>query len=319
MAKVKEERAGIVTERRKSAQELQKREVALAGREQSLKIEAEAVKGLKIETIINEACFRAGVNPADFWDKADDILGLYYGGDGTDKNPGYINISDAQRAAIRSDRRVKLNEIGHKRSETERQHREAVTNFESFKSNMLEKSGLSIDDAEAAWEELDKQAKDGKLDKKTIEEIKAMTAEQKFQVACAQALANRTFKRVSGVISKQFPRLTKQAEKVVKELEDTVGTDLLMKANDKQLARLIKTWQGEANNDSDEDESENDSNDESGSERRSARTKLGDKASPRHKKSKAAAQSNRSQDDPYSQEAASPENVVFGAAFKTFA
>lgn len=316
---IKESREQIASERRKASSELQKREATLAGKEYSLTKEAEAVKGLQIETILNEACFRAGVSPADFWDKADEILGLYYAGDGTEKNPGFYSLTEAQRAAIKSDRRVKLNDVGHKRQETERQHKEAITRFEAFKTNIMQSSGVTIDEAETAWADLDKQAQTGKLDKKTIEEIKAMTAEQKFQVACAQALANKTFNRVSGIISKQFPRLSKQAERVVKELEDTVGTSLLVKANDKQLAKLIKTWQGDSNTESEEDESRDDSDDDTESNRRSAKTKLGDKASPRHKKSKAATQSNRDESDPYGQDAANPQNVVFGAAFKTFA
>lgn len=303
LAQIKQGKEELQADKRKAQRDIERRGSEIIAKEESLAREAEAVKRFDIETIVNEACHRAGVEAADMWDQLDEMFSRYYSGD--DKTKGFTQLDPATRRSIQLNRRAVLQNAKIERMKAEGEAKEANLAIESTKSSILEKTNLTLDEVEEAWESLSDRAKAGKIPQNEVERIKKLAPLDRFKYAAAEALANRTNKRVSSIVEKSYPKLKGKVGEIVRDIEDVMGTEYAIKASDKNIADLIaKVY------------NQDKSNGETRKDSKIATTgKLRDKASPRHKVSAA---SENEDDDLYAQDKGNLSSQVWDAGFKTF-
>jgi len=296
---LKEQKVKFDVEKSKLATEIEDREIDIADKEEDFGYLSQAVKKGDVETAITTAAVMAGVNPADFWDQIDEIMGAHY--------IQVAKLTPSERKNLQLDRRNKLRDLHEGYKSEKNAKRGAVNDFRNFKKVITEKAGVTNDEVHAAWLTLEKRARDGELTEAQIASIKKLNEKGKYQVAVAEALAHKQQSRIKEVINTRFSHLQSSTSKIIAEIEDNIPGEKIIKMTNKQLEEIINsTYNGNKGSQSKSDATISKAN------------KLSDKATPRHVVKLETAPTDEDDfnvDSVYEQETSKSASQVWGAAF----
>lgn len=304
----KQERETLRNEKREWAKRQEKSQQDLAEMQGFRTDLKKTLEDGNIDQTINMLCFELGVDAAAYWDRLEPILAAYFAGDG--KNDGWAALDHNARVAISNQRRADIRERENKLRTQKEDVRRQNEQFANTRALILEKAGLTMDEIEDAFARADKDAQAGKWKPEDIEAFRKAPAIERFKIIAAIAMGDKLRGKVAGVIERRFPNLKGKAAHIALELEKVMGYEFLGKATDKNIADLISNVYSKSN-----------STGAAGGKpgkKKSAKTSLSDKATPRHKVEKAAETDDDEEEDLYAQEGGSRSSQVWGGQFKTF-
>ena len=301
-AKAEVTKAKVVAQNR-----LQKERMEIVEKQQEFGVIAKAAKERDFGTILTEVAHMAGVDPADFWDAFDDTMMPYYAG--TETKAGFAQLTNEQRQILRQKRRNEHLQDSQSRHNARIQRQNEMSAQESYKTSLLQGNALTEEEVMEAWEELDRQAREGKLNPQLLAHLQQADYKERFRVAASEAIGIRTRNRISGIVEKNYPTLKTKASEIVKDIEEVMGPKFIAKATDKDIAVLIARVYNQKQSGNSKAARREGSATTSGTRKGSLR----EKASPRVDE---AATDDDDEDDPYAQARGKPTSEVWGSAFR---